>query len=44
MPLLDKVLQVACHQAECWVSDGIQKAMNRFNGAVDGPANEGKEQ
>jgi PTH1 family peptidyl-tRNA hydrolase len=32
--LLDKVLERAADQAECWVTDGIQKAMNRFNGVV----------
>jgi PTH1 family peptidyl-tRNA hydrolase len=32
--LLEKVLQRAADQAECWVTDGIQKAMNRFNGVV----------
>ena len=33
--LLEKVLQRASDQAECWVADGIEKAMNRFNGVVD---------
>src|SRR5688500_1232090 len=33
--LLEKVLQRAAHQAECWCAEGIQKAMNRFNGAVN---------
>lgn len=32
--LLEKVLLRACGQAEAWLTDGIQKAMNRFNGAV----------
>jgi len=32
--LLEKVLQRAADQAECWVADGIEKAMNRFNGTV----------
>lgn len=35
--LVDKVLSVACDQAECWLSAGIQKAMSQFNGAVAGP-------
>ena len=30
--LLDKVLTRACDQVECWLTDGIQAAMNRFNG------------
>jgi PTH1 family peptidyl-tRNA hydrolase len=33
--LLEKVLQRAADQSECWVADGIEKAMNRFNGVVD---------
>jgi peptidyl-tRNA hydrolase, PTH1 family len=41
--LMDEVLAVACNQAECWWNDGIQKAMNQFNGVV-GSANEGNEQ
>jgi PTH1 family peptidyl-tRNA hydrolase len=30
----DQVLTVAGDQAECWLSAGIQKAMNQFNGTV----------
>lgn len=33
--LLEKVLQWAAGQAECWMADGIEKAMNRFNGVVN---------
>jgi len=29
--LLEKVLTRACDQIECWLSDGILQAMNRFN-------------
>jgi PTH1 family peptidyl-tRNA hydrolase len=32
--LLEKVLQKAGEQIECWLSAGIATAMNRFNGAV----------
>ena len=32
--LLEKVLQKACEQVECWLADGTAQAMNRFNGAV----------
>jgi PTH1 family peptidyl-tRNA hydrolase len=32
--LLDKVLTRACDQIECWLDEGIQAAMNRFNGEV----------
>jgi len=42
--VLEQVLVRAANQAECWVRDGIQKAMNQFNGAVARPDNEGKEQ
>jgi PTH1 family peptidyl-tRNA hydrolase len=42
--LADKVFAVASDQAECWLNDGTQKAMNQFNGAIDGPADERKEQ
>jgi len=40
MKLAEKVLTAAADQAECWLTAGIQKAMNQFNGAVEGPANE----
>ena len=33
-PLLEKVLQRAAEQAECWAVEGIEKAMTRFNGVV----------
>lgn len=32
--LLEKVLQTACEQIECWVAGGAGQAMNRFNGAI----------
>ena len=32
--LLEKVLHRSAAQAECWVNEGLEKAMNRFNGAV----------
>jgi PTH1 family peptidyl-tRNA hydrolase len=38
--LLDKVLNVASDQVECWLEAGIQKAMSQFNGAVAGAENE----
>src|ERR1051325_3727235 len=40
----EKVLMAATDQAECWLTSGIQKAMNQFNGVVEDSANEGKEQ
>ena len=33
--LLEKILQKACDQVECWVGFGVAKAMNQFNGAVN---------
>jgi PTH1 family peptidyl-tRNA hydrolase len=39
--LLEKVLARAADQAECWLTGGIEKAMNQFNGVVDS-TNEGK--
>jgi peptidyl-tRNA hydrolase, PTH1 family len=42
--LADKVLTVATDQAETWLEAGIQKAMSQFNGVVNDPANESKEQ
>ncbi len=38
--LLAKVLERAANQMECWVSAGLQKAMNQFNGVVDSTNNE----
>ncbi len=32
--LLDKVLERAADQVECWLQSGTQRAMNQFNGAV----------
>jgi PTH1 family peptidyl-tRNA hydrolase len=39
--LLDKVLERAGGQLNCWLDDGIQKAMSQFNGAVS-PTNDDK--
>jgi len=39
--LLEKVLERAAGQMECWLSAGLQKAMNQFNGAIS-PTNEEK--
>jgi peptidyl-tRNA hydrolase, PTH1 family len=40
---MEKVLDRAADQAECWLASGIEKAMNQFNGVVD-PGNEEKKQ
>ncbi len=41
--LLDKVLAAASNQVECWLDEGLEKAMCLFNGVVTDPENEGKE-
>jgi len=33
--LLEKVLDRAAGQAECWLDDGVERAMNKFNGSVE---------
>jgi peptidyl-tRNA hydrolase, PTH1 family len=33
--LMKKVLDRAAGQVECWLADGIEKAMNQFNGNVE---------
>lgn len=40
--VLEKVLERAAGQLECWLSAGLQKAMSQFNGAVS-PNNEENE-
>jgi hypothetical protein len=32
---LEKVLERASDQVECWLDGGIKKAMSQFNGVVD---------
>ena len=39
--MLDKILDRAAKQVECWLAHGLQQAMNQFNGAVS-PNNEEK--
>jgi PTH1 family peptidyl-tRNA hydrolase len=33
--LLEKALERACDQVECWLAEGVQSAMNRYNGMVE---------
>lgn len=33
--LLEKVLTRACDQVECWLDEGISKAMSRYNGRIE---------
>jgi peptidyl-tRNA hydrolase, PTH1 family len=42
LKVMEEVLDRACQQVECWLSDGIQAAMNKFNGAVAVPPDKGK--
>ena len=41
--LVDRVLATASNQIECWLDEGLEKAMCLFNGVVNDPENEGKE-
>lgn len=36
-PVAERVLGAAADQVECWVQNGIEKAMNQFNGVVTTP-------
>ena len=38
--LVEMVLDRAAAQIECWLSEGIAKAMSQFNGPVQGPESE----
>jgi PTH1 family peptidyl-tRNA hydrolase len=40
--VVEQVLTAAAAQAECWLDDGIEMAMNRFNGLAAGPGQEKK--
>jgi peptidyl-tRNA hydrolase, PTH1 family len=42
-PTAEEVLDRAIRQVECWLSAGIQEAMNLFNGAVTAPPEKGKQ-
>ena len=35
LDLLERILQKACQQVECWFGFGVAKAMNQFNGMVN---------
>ena len=41
--VMEEVLDRAVRQVECWLADGIEQAMNEFNGAVTVPAEKGKQ-
>jgi PTH1 family peptidyl-tRNA hydrolase len=40
--VVQEVVDRACQQVECWLTDGIQTAMNKFNGAVSAPPDKGQ--
>jgi peptidyl-tRNA hydrolase, PTH1 family len=40
---VEEVLDRAVRQVECWLSTGINEAMNEFNGAVMAPPEKGKQ-
>jgi PTH1 family peptidyl-tRNA hydrolase len=40
--VMTEVVERAAQQAECWLSEGIARAMNQFNGAVTAPSDKGK--
>jgi PTH1 family peptidyl-tRNA hydrolase len=39
-PLVRTVLERACRQIECWLTAGVAKAMNEFNGMINTPSGE----
>jgi PTH1 family peptidyl-tRNA hydrolase len=41
-PVVEAVLTAAAGQVECWLDDGIEKAMNQFNGTAGGPGQKRK--
>lgn len=41
--VMARVCERVVQQVECWLNDGIEKAMSKFNGAVNDPAEEQKE-
>jgi PTH1 family peptidyl-tRNA hydrolase len=42
LKVMTEVLDRASQQVECWFGEGIQTAMNKFNGAVTAPPDKGK--
>jgi PTH1 family peptidyl-tRNA hydrolase len=44
LALMEKVLDRAAVQVECWLAHGLPKAMSQFNGVVEDSNNEGKKQ
>lgn len=44
LALMEKVLERAVEQVECWLAQGLPKAMSQFNGVVEDSNNEGTKQ
>ena len=44
MAVMEKVLDRAADQLECWLAHGLQKAMSQFNGVVNDATNESNQQ
>lgn len=44
LTLMEKVLGRAVEQVECWLAQGLPKAMSQFNGVVEDSNNEGPKQ
>lgn len=42
--LMEKVLVRAAKQVECWLANGLPKAMSQFNGVIEDSNNEGTKQ
>jgi peptidyl-tRNA hydrolase, PTH1 family len=40
--LLEKILERAANQVDCWLAAGLQKAMSQFNGVIDSQNEEKK--
>ena len=44
LTVMERVLARAADQVECWLAQGVQKAMSQFNGVLSDTENEGKKQ
>lgn len=44
MTVMERILARAADQVECWLAQGLQKAMSQFNGVLSDTENEGKKQ
>lgn len=44
LALMGKILHRAAEQVECWLANGLPKAMSQFNGVIEDSNNEGTKQ